>query len=48
MCEYQRVKENQMPMCEYTKTWCTYCVLGNGKTYKEAEAEKVKKGGVQE
>ena len=50
MCQYQRIKgENQMPICEHTKSWCTYCVLGNRNTYKEAEeaekAEKAKKGG---
>ena len=37
MCEYQRIEENKPPMCEYTKDLCTYCVLGNGKTYEEAE-----------
>ena len=40
MCEYQRVKENELPMCDYTKSLCTFCVLGNAKTYKEAEAKK--------
>ena len=37
MCEYQRIEENKPPMCEYTKELCTYCVLGNGKTYEEAK-----------
>ena len=30
MCEYQRIEENKPPICEYTKDFCTYCVLGNG------------------
>lgn len=37
MCEYQRIDENELPMCEYTKELCTYCVLGNGKTYEKTE-----------
>jgi hypothetical protein len=37
MCKYQIFNEGEMPMCEYTKTECTLCVLGNGNTYKEAE-----------
>lgn len=37
MCEYQRIEENKLPMCEYTKELCTYCVLGNRNTYEEAE-----------
>ena len=37
MCEYQRIEENKPPMCEHTKDLCTYCVLGNRKTYEEAE-----------
>lgn len=33
-----------MPWCEYTKSFCTLCFLGNAKTYKEAEeAERKKK-----
>jgi hypothetical protein len=48
MCEYQRIKDDQLPMCEYTKTLCTLCVLGNGNTYKEAEKHFQKmKGGAE-
>ena len=36
MCEYQRVEDNKPPVCEYTKDLCTFCVMGNCKTYKEA------------
>lgn len=45
MCEFQRMPPNkvingvevkQLPVCEYTKDICTYCVLGNSKTYNEA------------
>ena len=43
MCEFQRVKENELPMCDYTKSPCTLCVIGNGNTYKEAV--KAEKGG---
>ena len=44
MCEYQRIEENKPPMCEYTKELCTYCVLGNGKTYNEALKKGVNNG----
>lgn len=38
MCKYQLIKEEgKMPECEFTKSLCTLCVLGNAKTYKEAE-----------
>lgn len=41
MCEYQIFHETGLPMCRYTKSLCTLCVLGNGKTYEEAvKAEK--------
>ena len=46
MCEFQRIPPSRVidgettvkgrPMCEYTKSPCTYCVLGNSKTYNEA------------
>lgn len=36
MCEFQRIKENELPICDYTKNLCTFCVLGNANTYKEA------------
>lgn len=44
MCEYQRIKENELPMCDYTKSLCTLCVLGNRKTYEEAQAHEEKGG----
>ena len=38
MCKYLRLKEEGViPECEYTKSPCTLCVLGNAKTFKEAE-----------
>lgn len=40
MCSYQRIEENKPPICEYTKDFCTLCVLGNGNTYEEAERSK--------
>lgn len=41
MCEFQRIKitpevKELLPMCDYTKDYCTLCVLGNSKTYNEA------------
>ena len=46
MCEFQKIPPSIVingetiargqPMCEYTKTPCTYCILGNSKTYNEA------------
>lgn len=46
MCEFQRVPPSRvidgeytvksLPMCKYTRSPCTYCVLGNSKTYNEA------------
>lgn len=40
MCDYAIVKEGEMTICKYTKSFCTLCVLGNGNTYREAEAKK--------
>lgn len=40
MCEYQRVYfdgVHSVSRCIATKGLCTLCVLGNGKTYKEAK-----------
>lgn len=45
MCEFQKILPNkiingiefaQLPICEYTKDICTYCVCGNSNTYNEA------------
>ena len=36
MCEFQRVFSNKLPVCDYTKDLCTFCVCGNSKTYNEA------------
>ena len=46
MCEYQRIdhySKSDLPICDYTKELCTFCVYGNFNTYnkaKEAEGEK--------
>ena len=40
MCQYQIFHEGEMPISKHTKSFCTLCVLGNGKTYKEAEEAK--------
>ena len=40
MCEYQRINHNSkcaLPMCDYTKKLCTYCVCGNFDIYKKAQ-----------
>lgn len=42
MCEYQRIVDNNLPICDYTKKPCTLCVLGNCNTYNEAEKSKAK------
>ena len=36
MCEYQETIENSIPYCSYLHDACTYCVLGNCKTFNEA------------
>ena len=46
MCEYAIVNDSEMPICEYTKTLCTLCVLGNGNTYNEA-VKATEKGGAE-
>ena len=43
MCKYGILNEREILICEYTKTLCTLCVLGNGNTYKEAEEHEGKK-----
>lgn len=42
MCKYQEIIENSVPYCTYTGSACTLCVLGNGKTFMEAEEEEKK------
>lgn len=42
MCEFQIIKPDKLPMCEYTKDICTYCVCGNSKTYDEAKGSENK------
>lgn len=37
MCQYAIVSNKGLIKCDYTKKLCTLCILGNGKTYKEAE-----------
>ncbi|MBQ8766076.1 MAG: hypothetical protein IJZ16_04670 [Clostridia bacterium] len=46
MCEFQRIPPSRvvdgetvaksLPICEYTKSLCTYCICGNSNTYNEA------------
>jgi hypothetical protein len=31
---------DQHPKCDYTKELCTFCVLGNQQTYKEAKKKE--------
>lgn len=46
MCEYMRLYgESQTPVCLYTMDFCTFCVLGNAKTYNEAKAKSKAKEG---
>lgn len=45
MCEFQRINNSPdgkelPPMCDYTKDYCTLCVLGNAKTYNEAVEQR--------
>lgn len=42
MCKYQRVEDNKLPVCDYTGKECTFCVLGNATTYKQAEINERK------
>lgn len=38
MCEFQKYDyKNPLPICEYTKELCMYCLLGNMKTYYQAK-----------
>lgn len=42
MCEFMRVNPNNkvksdLPMCDYTKELCTFCILGNSNTYNKAK-----------
>lgn len=41
MCEFQKINlspegKELPPMCDYTKAFCTLCVLGNSQTYNKA------------
>lgn len=50
MCEFQRISNSpdgkeQPPMCDYTKDYCTLCVLGNAKTYNEAVEKRSNNNG---
>lgn len=40
MCEFQIAYPKKIPMCEYTKGICDFCVCGNKKTYNEAIKNK--------
>lgn len=43
MCQYQITpplslgKSSGIPICEYTKEFCTFCVYGNADTYLKAK-----------
>ncbi len=46
MCEYQRFNPNNekaLPVCSANNTLCTFCVLGNGKTYRFAKEKECAK-----
>ena len=40
MCEYAIKDNDRMIMCAHTGKPCTLCVLGNGKTFMEAEKSR--------
>lgn len=45
MCEYQRINPNNekdLPLCVANNKTCTFCVLGNAKTYQEAKEKALK------
>lgn len=45
MCEYMIFKgEKSIPYCEPKKKVCTFCIMGNQKTYVEIKTENVYKG----
>lgn len=44
MCKYAVVLEGDYPpICKYTNDVCTLCILGNSKTYEEAEKNEQSK-----
>lgn len=44
MCKYAIVLEGDYPpVCKYTNKLCTWCILGNSKTYEEAEKNEQSK-----
>ena len=48
MCEYQRFNpdnEKELPTCDVTNGFCTFCVLGNANTYKVAQEREGYKNG---
>ncbi len=45
MCEYQRIRDGKMPLCVVNNADCTFCVLGNMKTFNEAKKNEERKGG---
>ena len=47
MCEYLRIRNNKMPLCVVNNADCTYCVLGNAKTYKQAKEKEITNESVQ-
>lgn len=40
MCEYARLGDSKIPHCIVKDADCTFCVLGNAKTYKEQKEKE--------
>lgn len=47
MCEYQQITDCKIPRCVFTNSDCTFCVLGNAKTYKKAKEKEMANEGMQ-
>lgn len=41
MCEYARFRDSKIPHCTVKDADCTFCVLGNAKTYKEQKEKEI-------
>lgn len=45
MCKYQKInhlgnKKIVLPICSYTKNYCTYCIYANSDTFIKAETKE--------
>lgn len=40
MCPYMIRNADELPVCEPREELCTFCVIGNEKTYKEIQQEE--------